>query len=89
MSADFLRRLKPFDKWVIERNPSEFDKEIYWRIVASLRKDLKGRLIMAKPKPAQDEKGRFVPGNNGGAGRPKGSRNLLGEAFIADLYEHW
>ena len=33
--------------------------------------------------------GRFVPGNNGGGGRPKGSRNQLGEAFIADLYEHW
>jgi hypothetical protein len=42
-----------------------------------------------KPKPEQDEKGRFVPGNNGGAGRPKGSRNLLGEAFIDDLYAHW
>jgi hypothetical protein len=48
----------------------------------------KGRLIMLKPKPAQDEKGRFISGNSGG-GRPKGSRNQLGEAFIADLYEHW
>jgi hypothetical protein len=44
---------------------------------------------MAKPKPEQDEKGRFLPGNNGGSGRPKGSRNQLGEAFIAELYEHW
>jgi hypothetical protein len=44
---------------------------------------------MEKPKPEQDEKtGRFIPGNNGGGGRPKGSRNLLGEAFIEDLYEH-
>ena len=40
-----------------------------------------------KPKPEQD-KGRFVSGNSGG-GRPKGSRNLLGEAFIADLYADW
>jgi hypothetical protein len=28
----------------------------------------------------------FKPGN---PGRPKGSRNKLGEAFIADLYETW
>ena len=41
VAADFLGRLKPFDKWVVERNLSEFDKEIYWRIVASLRKGLK------------------------------------------------
>ena len=44
---------------------------------------------MLKPKPEQDEKGRFIPGNNGGSGPPKGSRNLLGEAFIADLYADW
>jgi hypothetical protein len=44
---------------------------------------------MVKPKPQQDEKGRFVPGNNGGSGRPKGSRNQLGEAFIADFYVDW
>ena len=25
----------------------------------------------------------------GNPGRPKGSRNKLGEAFIADLYAHW
>lgn len=44
---------------------------------------------MAKPKPEQDEKtGRFLAGNGGG-GRAKGSRNQLGEAFIADLYEDW
>ncbi len=32
VAADFLGRLKPFDKWVAERNPSEFEKEIYWMI---------------------------------------------------------
>jgi len=37
---------------------------------------------------AKDEKGRFLTGNNGG-GRPKGARNKLGEAFIADLYSDW
>lgn len=41
-----------------------------------------------KPKPEQDEKGRFLSGNSGG-GRPKGSRNQLGEAFVADLYADW
>ena len=33
----------------------------------------------------KDEKGRFVSGNIGG-GRPKGSRNKLGEAFTDALY---
>jgi hypothetical protein len=32
--------------------------------------------------------GRFVSGNIGG-GRPKGSRNKLAEAFIADLHARW
>ena len=42
-----------------------------------------------KPKPEQDaETGRFVSGNIGG-GRPKGSRNKLGEAFLADMLEDW
>lgn len=40
------------------------------------------------PKPEQDEKGRFVSGNIGG-GRPKGSRNKLGEAFLDNLYADW
>jgi hypothetical protein len=45
---------------------------------------------MLKPKPEQDEKtGRFVAGNCGNGGRPKGTRNQLGEAFIADLYADW
>lgn len=42
-----------------------------------------------KPKPEQDKgTGRFVSGNIGG-GRPKGSRNKLGEAFLSDLYADW
>ena len=43
---------------------------------------------MFKPKPEQDEKGRFISGNSGG-GRPRGSRAKLGEEFIADLYAAW
>lgn len=37
----------------------------------------------------RDDKGRFLPGNSGNSGRPKGARNKLGEAFIADLYADW
>ena len=33
--------------------------------------------------------GLFVKGKIGGPGRPKGSRNKLGEAFITDLYADW
>jgi hypothetical protein len=35
------------------------------------------------------ETGRFIAGNSGNGGRPKGSRNKLGEAFIADLFSEW
>lgn len=40
-----------------------------------------------KPKPEQDVNGRFLPGNNGGSGRPKGSRNKLGEDFLKAMVE--
>ena len=43
---------------------------------------------MSDENNGQDPKGRFAPGNGGG-GRPKGSRNKLGEKLIEDLYEHW
>jgi hypothetical protein len=36
----------------------------------------------------RDTKGRFLAGNNGG-GRPKGSRNKLGEQFISDVRDAW
>jgi hypothetical protein len=42
-----------------------------------------------KPKPEQDGKGRFVAGNSGNGGRPKGSRNKLGEQFLTDLQADW
>lgn len=42
--------------------------------------------MSARKKPEQGEKGRFLPGNNGGIGRPKGSRNKLGEEFVDALY---
>lgn len=42
----------------------------------------------ALDKPKQDEKtGRFLPGNSGGRGRPKGARNKLSEAFIEALHD--
>lgn len=37
--------------------------------------------------PLRDERNRFLPGNNGGPGRPPGSRNKLGEAFLCAMYE--
>lgn len=40
------------------------------------------------PAYPKDDKGRFLSGNIGG-GRPKGSRNRLGEAFVSDLEAHW
>lgn len=41
-------------------------------------------------KPGKDDKtGRFLPGNNGFGGRPKGSRNKLGEAFLEDMLHAW
>lgn len=42
---------------------------------------------MSNEAPQQDEKGRFLPGNSGFGGRPKGSRNKLGEAFLKALQE--
>jgi hypothetical protein len=33
--------------------------------------------------------GHFVKGKKGGPGRPKGSRNRLGEAFLADIADDW
>lgn len=33
--------------------------------------------------------GRFLPGNSGFGGRPRGSRNKLGEQFITDLRDAW
>ena len=35
------------------------------------------------------ETGRFLPGNSGFGGRPKGARNKLGEEFLADLQKLW
>lgn len=45
---------------------------------------------MAEDTPDRDEiTGRFLPGNSGFSGRPKGSRNKLGEAFLTDMYADW
>jgi hypothetical protein len=38
---------------------------------------------------SRDSHGRFQTGNIGGPGRPKGSRNKLGEDFISAIYEDW
>ena len=41
------------------------------------------------PSEPRDKLGRFQTGNIGGPGRPRGSRNMLGEAFIADVHADW
>lgn len=45
-----------------------------------------------QPADRDPETGQFLKGKNGGPGRPKGSRNKLGEAFVtalqADFEEH-
>ena len=37
----------------------------------------------------RDGHGRFQTGNIGGPGRPNGSRNKLGEDFVAAIYKDW
>ena len=39
--------------------------------------------------PQRDSKGKLLVGHTGMGGRPPGSRNLLGEKFLADLYKDW
>ena len=38
---------------------------------------------------ARKGRGRFITGNSGGPGRPKGSRNRLGEDFLGVLFADW
>src|SRR5690606_29731991 len=57
---------------------SDADRDEYERVT-----------VTANRKPEKDEKtGRFLTGNSGG-GRPKGSRNKLGEAFLEDMLADW
>jgi hypothetical protein len=45
---------------------------------------------VTSPGDKDPKTGRFQPGNTGaGGGRPKGSRNKLGEQFISDLQADW
>jgi hypothetical protein len=43
---------------------------------------------MSEITPHRDQHGRFQTGNTGG-GRPRGSRNKLGEQFLEDLRDAW
>jgi len=44
--------------------------------------------MLMNDRPQKDSRtGRFLPGNSGYGGRPKGARNKLGEAFITALAE--
>ena len=44
------------------------------------------KVLPFKPKPEQDAKGRFTPGNSGGA-RPIGARTKLSDAFCQALLD--
>lgn len=41
------------------------------------------------PEERDPDTGQFVKGKIGGPGRPKGSRNKLGEQFLRDLAAQW
>lgn len=41
------------------------------------------------PEDRDSKTGRFLPGNSGLGGRPKGARSKLGEAFLDDLRDAW
>lgn len=43
-----------------------------------------------KPTPEKDAKtGRFLPGNSGNGGRPKGAKSKLSETFLKDMLSAW
>jgi hypothetical protein len=43
-----------------------------------------------QPHNGRDQRGLFLQGVSGNPlGRPRGSRNRLGEQFISDLYDEW
>jgi hypothetical protein len=44
---------------------------------------------MATEAEKDAKTGRFLPGNSGFGGRPKGSRNKLNEAFLEAFYGAW
>ena len=43
----------------------------------------------APGKSGRNAGGRFISGNIGGPGRPKGARNRLGEEFLQAVYDDW
>jgi hypothetical protein len=44
---------------------------------------------ITSPQDRDSKTGRFLPGNSGLGGRPKGARSKLGEAFLEDLRDAW
>jgi hypothetical protein len=45
--------------------------------------------LCSGPQSGRDTRGRFLTGNIGGPGRPTGSRNQLGEEFVAAILADW
>jgi hypothetical protein len=52
----------------------------------ALSRQVKHRSV---PRSDRDTRGRFLTGNIGGPGRPVGSRNQLGEEFVAAMLADW
>ena len=53
--------------------------------MSEIRDEKTGQFLPGHPSVGH----RFLPGNPGLPGRPKGARNKLSEAFIDDLYHDW
>jgi hypothetical protein len=53
--------------------------------MSEIRDEKTGQFLPGHPSVGH----RFLPGNSGLPGRPKGARNKLSEAFIDDLYHDW
>jgi hypothetical protein len=52
--------------------------------------ELKERSLAAREDGGRDTAtGRFLPGNGGNGGRPRGARSKLAEAYAQDLLEEW
>src|SRR5262245_15987327 len=73
------------------RSPFEIIDEFFMVIVTHCANEAEGGLGMDTPKKIDGKQDtRFQPGQSGNPnGRPKGSRNKLGEAFLQDLYVDW
>jgi Family of unknown function (DUF5681) len=99
---DIARQLVSDDPQVYQRaigavakNPTPDEADPRGRRFADCRCRSRGKAVTTSPKRITDKTvpkqlTPWKPGESGNlAGRPKGSRNKLGEQFLADLYAFW